>query len=134
MLKDWLKLDIKGMLNFVSQKNPALYGDVIETTSDGKQYVHGGIALYGGGRNYSAVVKDKLNKELNDFLYLSVNISVLADGSGAMHFQGTTLPGAAGTHDFNFYMYGSKSENDYAKQKRDQQSGKAYAVPFVSLF
>ena len=127
-LKEWLKLDIKSMLDFVSSRDAA-YGDVIETVESGadkKQYVHGGIALYGGGRNYAAVDMSKLKDTLGDFLYLNVNIAVLADGTGSMQQQGTLLPKAAGTHDFNFYMYGKNSKNNYLKQRNDELRGEKY--------
>ncbi len=134
-LSEWLKLDIKGMLDFVSSAHPADYGNLIETTSDGKQYVHGGIALYGGGRNYSAVITGGLTPGLNNFLHINVNISVLSDAGGAMQQQGTLLPRAAGSHDFNFYMYGKNSANNYAKQRNDEQKGLKYkGVQPVSAF
>ena len=135
-LSAWLKLDIKSMLDFVSSKYPDEYGDIIETTSEKKQYVHGGIALYGGGRNYSTVLMDDLNEELSDFKYIHVNIGVLSEGSGTMQQQGSLLPRAAGTHDFNFYMYGAKdSRNTYAKQLSDAQKGIKYkGVLARSLF
>ena len=126
-LSEWLKLDIKGMLDFVSTKNPELYGNVIETTSDGNQYVHGGIALYGGGRNYSAVMTEDLDQTLADFMYINVNISVLSDGEGALGQQGALLPKAAGSHDFNFYMYGKNSRNNFAKQRADELRGNKYS-------
>ena len=129
-LSEWLKLDIKSMLNYVSTKDPADYGNVIETTSDGKQYVHGGIALYGGGRNYSAVEMSALKAYdgavLNDFLHINVNIDVLKDAGATMQKQGDLLPRAAGTHDFNFYMYGKNSTNNYLKQRADEQRGVKY--------
>ncbi len=134
-LSGWLKLDINAMLDFVSKNKPDLYGEFIETTSDGKQYVHGGIALYGGGRNYSAVDLSGLNEGLADLNYMNINISVLKDGGGLMEQQGTKLPLAAGTHDFNFYMYGKESANNYAAQRAAEQNGTKYkGVAPVPLF
>ena len=124
-LSAWLKLDIKAMIDHVSAKNPS-YNTLIERTSDEKEYVHGGIALYGGGRNYSAVDTSGLNQSLNDLLFLNVNIGVLSDGTGTMQQQGQLLPRAAGTHDFNFYMYTKDSANNYAKQKNDEARGIKY--------
>lgn len=131
-LSAWLKLDIKAMIDYVCKD--AAYSDIIET-AEGKQYVHGGIALYGGGRNYSAVDMSKLDASLNDFLQMRINISVLAGGSGAMQQQGTLLPKAAGTQDFNFYMYGKNGANNYVKQLSDEQKGLKYkGVQPVSAF
>ncbi len=133
-LREWLKLDIRSMLNFVVARNPERYGNVIERSGE-KEYVHGGIALYGGGRNYSAVDVSELDGELNDLLHLNVNISVLADGEGTLHQQGTILPSAAGTQDFNFYMYDKNSKNNYAKQRTDEQNGRKYlGVSRLPLF
>ena len=129
-LSPWLKLDIRSMLNFVTGGDSDLYGDLIETVGAGdaaKQFVHGGIALYGGGRNYSLVDFSGLNTSLGDFHHVNVNISILKNGSDeSMQQQGELLPSAAGTRDFNFYMYGSGSANSYEKQKNDEQMGLKY--------
>ncbi len=124
-LREWLKLDIKGMIDLVSKKNPSVYGNMIETTSSGKQYVHGGIALYGGGRNYSSVDLTKLENS-SDLEHFNINISVLKDGTGFMPKQGDILPGAAGTHDFNFYMYSTESKLNFVKQENDELKGLKY--------
>ena len=132
-LHEWLKLDLKGMIDFVTKKEPS-YAALIEDV-DGKQFVHGGIALYGGGRNYSAVDLSGLTEGLNDLLHVNINISVLADAGGNMTQQGTVLPRAAGSHDFNFYMYGSSGGNNYLKQLNDEQRGLKYkGVTSVALF
>ena len=129
-LSPWLKLDIRSMLNFVTGGDSDLYGDLIETVGAGdaaKQFVHGGIALYGGGRNYSLVDFSGLNTSLSDFHHVNVNISILKNGSDeSMQQQGELLPSAASTRDFNFYMYGSGSANSYEKQKNDEQMGLKY--------
>ncbi len=133
-LHEWLKLDIQSMIDFVCGKNPDSYGTFIEKRDD-KEFVHGGIAFYGGGRNYSALDMDGLNEDLKDLRHLSVNISILKDGQGAMQQQGTLLPSAAGTQDFNFYMYGSDSRNNYDKQLVDARQGAKYSgVARVPLF
>ena len=139
-LSEGLKLNLKAMLELVINKTPA-YKGVIQSI-DGKDYVHGGIALYGGGRNYSAVDLSKLGKKssatdtaLNDFMYIGVNIGVLKGGQGVLDTQGTILPKAAGSHDFNFYMYGSNSANNYLAQLNDEQKGLKYSgVSKLSAF
>ncbi len=124
-LNAWLKLDIKSMIDFVSGKYPDDYGSLVERSEE-KEYVHGGIALYGGGRNYSCVDYSELKENLKNLLHLNVNISILKDGGGTMQQQGTLLPSAAGTQDFNFYMYGSNGANNYSAQKTEEQQGKKY--------
>lgn len=134
-LSEWLKLDIRGMIDFVSKKDPAAYGALIES-ANGKDHVHGGIALYGGGRNYSAVDFTDLEESLSDLTHVNINISELSENTGStMEKQGEILPSAAGTHDFNFYMYGSTSGNNYLKQLSDGQKNLKYkgVVP-VPLF
>lgn len=134
-LSSWLQLDIQSMLSFVNSADPAKYGNIMETTSDGKNYVHGGIALYGGGRNYSSVDFSALDEDLKDFEYLNINISVLAGAEGDLQRQGTLLPKAAGTHDFNFYMYGKDSPNNYVGQLADEADGSKYSgVKHIPLF
>lgn len=124
-LSGWLNLNIASMLEYVTGLDTS-YNGLIETTSDGKKYVHGGIAYYGGGRNYACIDTEKLESSLSDFTHVNVNIGILANGKDEMHQQGTLLPKAAGTHDFNFYMYGKDSANDFVKQKSDEQKGIKY--------
>ncbi len=126
VLSGWLKLNIASMLEYVTGTDTS-YNGLIETTSDGKKFVHGGIAYYGGGRNYSCLDTEKLDSSLNDLSHVNVNIGMLANGNTPeMQRQGELLPRAAGTHDFNFYMYGKDSANNYAKQKSDEQKGLKY--------
>ena len=129
------KLDIGGMLEFAMNYDPDAYGDIL-VSQDGKQVVHGGIAVYGGGRNYTQVDLTGLNGELTDFSEYSVNISILTNSDDAeMADQGGFLPLAAGTQDFRFYMYGSGSANSYRKQLADAAAGIKYdGISRVSAF
>ena len=70
------RLDIGGMLEFAMNFKPEDYGDIL-ASYEGKKVVHGGIAVYGGGRNYAQVALDAMNGELRDFSEYSVNISIL---------------------------------------------------------
>ena len=72
---------------------------------DGKKYVHGGIAYYGGGRNLSEVNFDGLKPEsINAFrdveepLVIGLNDPAIGDMS-------VVLEQAAGYGPFTFYMY-----------------------------
>lgn len=129
------KLDIGGMLEFAMNYDPDAYGDIL-VSQGGKQVVHGGIAVYGGGRNYTQVDFTGLNGELTDFSEYSVNISILTNSDDAeMADQGGFLPLAAGTQDFRFYMYGSGSANSYRKQLADAAAGIKYdGISRVSVF
>lgn len=76
---------------------------------NGTQYVHGGIALYGGGKNYSVVDMDKWNYK-NDAHQYNVNISILSGSEDSvLSNQGTMLPAAAGSQDFRFIMFDATS-------------------------
>ena len=129
------KFDISTILDFVCGKYPDRYGDLL-TEADGERVVHGGIAFYGGGKNYSQLDTSGLNAELKDFSTYLVNISVLAESDDPdIKEQGGFLPIAAGNQDFRFYMYGSGSANGYDKQNSDAANGLKYTgvVP-VSAF
>ena len=129
------KLDIGGMLEFAMHADPESYGDIL-ASYEGDQVVHGGVAVYGGGKNYAQLDFGGMNGELSDFSEYLVNISILADSEDSeMAAQGTFLPVAAGTQDFRFYMYGSGSQNSYGKQLSDAAAGVKYeGITRVSAF
>lgn len=120
----WLKLEVNKMLQHVASQSPY---DALLINQDGKQFVHGGIAFYGGGRNYSQLDIDALNPSLGDYMHLNVNIDILKQVSDVnIQHQGDKLPLAAGVYDFNFYMYDRNSANSYSAQQRDIASGTNY--------
>lgn len=125
-LSEWLKLDVANMFNFVKDAHPDKYADVVRTI-DGNNFAHGGIAFYGGGINYSQLITDGLDAEFADLSHYRINISILADSKDSnLKREGEMLPKAAGTNDFNFYLYNAASANSYEKQLSDAQSGKKY--------
>lgn len=126
-LNEWLKLDIHSMFDFVNSTNKDLYGNLIYSDK-GANFVHGGIAFYGGGRNYSQISVKGLNPELSDLNCYGINIDILADSPNLnLQRQGTMLPNAAGTNDFRFYLYDSESKNSYQKQLNDAATGAKYS-------
>lgn len=130
------KLNISAMLDYVcTNYSGTQYG--YEYIIDRKQnvnYVHGGIAFYGGGKNYSQLDVSGLDKSLADLSVYPVNLNMLSGAEGETGEQADFLPLAAGTQDFRFYMYGSSSDNNVDKQLADQASGQKYSgvkpVPF----
>lgn len=102
----WLKLNISEMLKAVCKTDG--YENIISKLA-GKEYVHGGIALYGGGKNYSIIDTSKYTFErMNQYL---VKIGILKDSTdSALSMQGQTLPYAAGEENFRFYMFDSTSK------------------------
>ena len=125
-ISEWLKLNISAMIQHVQQTNSQTYGS-ITANIDGKTYVHGGMAIYGGGKNYAQISFENMSTALSDFAQYNINITVLADSSDAiLNKQGSLLPTAAGSQDFRFYMYDANSANSYAKQVNDGQIGAKY--------
>ena len=130
------KLNISAMLDYVCTNHSGTqYG--YEYIIDRKQnvnYVHGGIAFYGGGKNYSQLDVSGLDESLADLSVYPVNLDMLKGAEGETGEQAEFLPLAAGTQDFRFYMYGSRSDNNVDKQLADQASGQKYSgvkpVPF----
>ncbi len=123
-----IKLDIAGMLTYMRTKDPARFGTIIEQSGN-KEYVHGGIALYGGGRNYAQVSLGGINQERSDLHEYRINISEISDAEGDMGGIGRLLPLAAGSQDFRFYMYGNDSSNTYESQLAEISEGKNGVVP-----
>ncbi len=90
----------------------------------GTEYVHGGIAFYGGGYNYSYLDLTRANDETKQFGVYNVNIDVLADSEDEnIKQQGEILPNAAGTGDFRFYLYNNKSSRNLSWQENIKNQG-----------
>lgn len=123
-----LKLDIGAMIEYVSSNDPSRYGSIVDA-QDGVNYVHGGIAVYGGGRNYSQLSLRGLDPArasgLEEF---DVNLSELESAEGEVGGLGQLLPLAAGTQSFRFFLYDSKSANNRAWQ--ENASYTVQPVPF----
>ncbi len=121
-----LKLDLATMIDYMSATQPDKVGSIVEADNDSK-FVHGGIALYGGGRNYSQVdisgLSDARKNGLKEF---TINISDLKGADGDAGVVAQYLPLAAGTRDFRFFMYESTSAND-----RAWQANANYDIPAV---
>ncbi len=123
-------LDVAKMLSIVKSDASGQYSDIyLETKDEGGNlinYVHGGIAFYGGGRNYSMLDTSALDESLRDLHRYYINISVLRNDSETSGLA-QILPRAAGTQDFRFYMYDASSANSYEKQKADAAAGSSYS-------
>ena len=122
----FLQLNIREMLNKVKNYGGDAYSDLIYT-ADGGEYVHGGIAMYGGGKNYGIVDFSEFGGEMPT--EYSINLSILAQGEDYMSnlfLQRTMLPLAAGTQDFRFFMNDASCEFGYQKQIEDMASGTAF--------
>ncbi|MEG1963367.1 MAG: hypothetical protein RR123_00670 [Clostridia bacterium] len=127
-VKDFLKLDIGQMLSKVYKTGGDSYKNLLDTYQN-NNYIHGGIAVYGGGYNYANFDFTKFNGE--KFNNYQINISILAEGitdqNDPLYSQGTMLPAAAGKQDFKFFMYGGNSQNNYQNQYEALSNGSAYS-------
>lgn len=123
-----IKLDLASMIDYMSMQKPDEIGPIVERDGDNK-YVHGGIAVYGGGRNYSQIDIAELNAERKDgLLEFKINISELEGAEGDAGGIGQYLPLAAGTQDFRFFMYSKTGSNN-----RNWQANANYDVIPVSF-
>lgn len=120
---DWLSMNVAEMMKEVARQQPKECGDIILNVG-GTEYVHGGIAFYGGGYNYSYLDLTRANDETKQFGVYDVNISVLADSKDEnIQNQGKMLPLAAGAGDFRFYLYNNKSSRNLSWQENIKNQG-----------
>lgn len=118
-----LSMNVAEMMKEVAKQQPKECGDIILNVG-GTEYVHGGIAFYGGGYNYSYLDLTEANDETKQFGVYNVNIDVLADSEDEkIKNQGKMLPQAAGAGDFRFYLYNNKSSRNLSWQENIKNQG-----------
>lgn len=118
----WLSMNVAEMMKEVA-KVKSECRDIILNVG-GTEYVHGGIAFYGGGYNYSYLDLTEANDETKQFGVYDVNISVLENSKDEnIRNQGKMLPMAAGAGDFRFYLYNNKSSRNLSWQENIKNQG-----------
>ena len=118
----WLSMNVAEMMKEVA-KVKSECRDIILNVG-GTEYVHGGIAFYGGGYNYSYLDLTEANDETKQFGVYDVNISVLKNSKDEkIKQQGEMLPLAAGAGDFRFYLYNNKSSRNLSWQENIKNQG-----------
>lgn len=118
----WLSMNVAAMMKEVAKVNTAC-SDIILKVGE-TEYVHGGIAFYGGGYNYSYLDLTEANDETKQFGVYDVNISVLQNSENEnIRQQGKMLPSAAGAGDFRFYLYNNKSSRNLSWQENIKNQG-----------
>lgn len=130
---DWLSMNVAEMMKEVA-KVKSECRDIILNVG-GTEYVHGGIAFYGGGYNYSYLDLTRANDETKQFGVYDVNISVLQNSENEnIRQQGKMLPSAAGAGDFRFYLYNNKSSRNLSWQEniKNQESQGMKIHPVVA--
>ena len=140
---DWKNLsnvDSSTLIEVTGDANPLLSMNVAEMMKEvakvkeecrdiilnvgGTEYVHGGIAFYGGGYNYSYLDLTEANDETKQFGVYDVNISVLENSKDEnIRNQGKMLPQAAGAGAFRFYLYNNKSSRNLSWQESIKNQG-----------
>lgn len=119
---DWLSMNVAEMMKEVA-KVKSECRDIILNVG-GTEYVHGGIAFYGGGYNYSYLDLTEANDETKQFGVYDVNIEVLRNSKDEkIKQQGEMLPLAAGAGDFRFYLYNNKSSRNLSWQESIKNQG-----------
>ena len=110
---DSISFDVKELIQQIAT-NPTLKTIVYE--ENGKQYVHGGIAFFGGGKNYSVFEsKDYSFKPLNGY-------EIKLSDVGKQYLQS-----AAGDESFYFLLHDSTVEDFLPKTQEEMlKSGNAY--------
>lgn len=113
---DWLSMNVAEMMKEVAKVKKECRDIILNV--GGTEYVHGGIAFYGGGYNYSYLDLTEANDETKQFGVYDVNISVLENSKDEnIQKQGKLLPMAAGAGDFRFYLYNNKSSRNLSWQE-----------------
>ena len=112
-----LKFDVKAMVDQLS--NEAQYKSIVVNVDDIK-YVHGGIAFFGGGKNYNVVKYSENYKNSSNFNLNNYQIS-LSQTSAAV------LAAAAGEEPFYFLLCDANNKNFTPQIQMDLiNSGEAY--------
>lgn len=112
----WLSMNVAEMMIEVAQVKKECRDIILNV--GGTEYVHGGIAFYGGGYNYSYLDLTRANDETKQFGVYDVNISVLENSKDEnIQKQGKLLPMAAGAGDFRFYLYNNQSSRNLSWQE-----------------
>ena len=110
-----MKLDIKKMVNVISEKES--FKNII-VKDNGKDYVHGGIAFFGGGKNYGAF--DTKNYEFFSLNGYKVSLSEANRGE---------LELAAGNEEFYFLMHDATTINFTPQTQKEMANAYDFIYP-----
>ena len=110
-----IKLNIQAMIEAATDEKKFPQNKDIVTKRGEEQYVHAGIAFFGGGKNYSVFDADSnIAGELGRY-----KISL---GDAGKDY----LAGAAGPEPFYFFLYNNQSSFTPEVQAEKLASGEAY--------
>lgn len=115
--------DISTIIEDYHKKHPE---ENIILDKDGKHYVHGGVAFFGGGRNLSVVEFNGLD-EFSRSAFSDVSDPFIIGLEGINDFAGI-LQNAAGHGKFKFYMYNPTFEDITVGSMPEVSALNGYAV------
>ncbi len=117
-----LTLNVSEMMKEVARQKKECRDIILKVGNE--NYVHGGIAFYGGGYNYSYLDLSQANDDTKQFGTYDINISVLSNSEDKnIQNQGNSLPMAAGDGDFRFYLYNNSSSRNLSWQENIKNEG-----------
>ena len=115
---EYLSLNIQQMVETFQNKQLADSDAKLLVEKQGKLYINGATAFYGGGKNYSYIDTSGTNSNFVPLECYSVPMNMLP------HPLFTT---AAGEESFRFYLYNSNSSLDINQQTNDMADNTAYS-------
>ena len=110
-----MELNVKEMIAKAQTAEGYDYKDIVTKHNGDKDYVHAGIAFFGGGKNYC--VFDSDSDIVNQLAQYSVSLGVVGRSE---------LQIAAGDENFHFFIFNNKSAFNPAAQESILTSEKAY--------
>ena len=110
-----MELNVQEMIAKAQTAEGYDYKDIVTKHNGDKDYVHAGIAFFGGGKNYC--VFDSDSDIVNQLAQYSVSLGVVGRSE---------LLIAAGDENFHFFIFNNKSTFNPAEQEKILASEKAY--------
>ena len=108
-------IDMSNMIKSVGQKDE--FSDII-TKVDNQNYVHSGIAVFGGGKNYGIISMDG---QIEEFANYSISLQDIGSSLTKM------MTYASGKESFRFLLYNKNSHFTYGQQQLEISNGTAYS-------
>lgn len=106
---DFLKFDLREMINNIASKEE--FSSLV-LSSGGKDYAHGGIAMFGGGKNYCLIDTSKSNAEKLPTYAISFD-----ELKSSKNNYMDKLKMASGKEEFRFFMYNKNSNFNLSEQE-----------------
>ena len=124
-----INFDLAEMLKNMYEEGE--FSEII-TTDGTNEYAHGGIVMYGGGKNY-CLINDETMSDKEDYLNFTINLdSLKVSSSNPLEAQlMKLLKYASGKEDFRFFMCGKNSDLNYYQQLLESGDYDKYIGKYV---